>query len=243
MHDSLTLQLFSTSPLVVIFRDDLRVEFSIAPWCLLATALTLPEITTRTWIELLEIGFWFLFFYWQLKSVLGDSPGVIEIIIEGREAILYRMSQLLDTLNAFLSLIVLLRDASGPVCLNRLGTVSLEHTFGKASIRYRDVSPISKIMDAFTSDALARAVDSCLDLVTVSHRRVSVRIHYFLCFQIEYSIFDSSPRELLRLCSLTQELKLLVSALDYRKRHHETIYHGPSSIASRCFAQSLPLGF
>jgi hypothetical protein len=32
---------------------------------------------------LFEIGFWFLFFDWRLKSVLGDSPGVIEKITEG----------------------------------------------------------------------------------------------------------------------------------------------------------------
>jgi hypothetical protein len=144
MHDSLPLQLFSTSTLAVIFRDDLRVKFLMAPWCLLAASLIHPEIPTRTRVELLEIGVWFLFFYWPLKSVFDDSPDVLEKITEGREASLYRMSQLLDALNTFVSLIMLLRDASSPVCLNRFGTESLEHTFVKARIRCRDVKQCRK---------------------------------------------------------------------------------------------------
>jgi hypothetical protein len=62
MHDSLPLQLFSTATLAVIFRDDLRAEFSMAPWCLLAATLTLPEITARTRVELLETDLGFCFF-------------------------------------------------------------------------------------------------------------------------------------------------------------------------------------
>jgi hypothetical protein len=175
--------------------------------------------------------------------MLGDSPGLIEKTTEGREASLYRMNQLLDGLNTFVSLIVLLCDASSPVCLNRLGTGPQGHTFGKARIRCRNVDAMSKMIDTFTSDTLACAVDLCLDLVTLSHRRVCVGIDWSPCSQIERSIFDSIPREFLRLCSLAQELRPLVVTLDYRKRHHETIYHGPSSIASRRFAQSVPLEF
>jgi hypothetical protein len=118
----------------------------MAPWCLLAGTLTLPEITARTRVELLEIGFWFLFFHWQLKSVLGDSPGVIKKITEGHETSLHQMSQLLDALNTFVSLIVLLRGASNPVWLNRLGTGPLGHTFEKARIRYRNINTMSKMI-------------------------------------------------------------------------------------------------
>jgi hypothetical protein len=95
----LARQLFSPSSWVIPFRDDLRVEFSMALWFLLAAAVTLPEITTPTRVEFPEIGFWFLLFSWQLKSVLGDSPDAIEKIIERRKASLYGMSQFLHTLS------------------------------------------------------------------------------------------------------------------------------------------------
>jgi hypothetical protein len=111
-YDSLPPQLFSTSTLTVIFRDDLPVESSMGPWCPLPAALTLPEITAQTRVELLEIDFCFLPFYWGLKFVLGDSPGVIEQISEACEASLHRMSEFLDVLNRFVSLTMLLRDAS-----------------------------------------------------------------------------------------------------------------------------------
>jgi hypothetical protein len=61
MHGSFPLQLFSTSTLALIFREDLRAEFSMAPWCVLTAPLTLPEITARTQAELLEIRFGFCF--------------------------------------------------------------------------------------------------------------------------------------------------------------------------------------
>jgi hypothetical protein len=61
MHDSLPLQLSSSSTLAIIFRNDLRAEFSMTPWCPLAAVLTLPEITARTRVALLDIGFGFCF--------------------------------------------------------------------------------------------------------------------------------------------------------------------------------------
>jgi hypothetical protein len=55
MYDFLPLQLFSTSTLAVIFRDDLSVGFSMAPRCPLAVVLTISEITARAWVELLSV--------------------------------------------------------------------------------------------------------------------------------------------------------------------------------------------
>jgi hypothetical protein len=66
MHDFLLLRLFSTYTLAVIFRNDLRAEFSMAPWCLLAAARAHPEITAGPWVQLLEIGF--------CSFIVGSSP-------------------------------------------------------------------------------------------------------------------------------------------------------------------------
>jgi hypothetical protein len=69
MHGSLPLQLFSTSTLTVIFRDDLPAGFSVAPWRLLAAALTLAEIAARTRVDLFEIGFGFCSFIGRSNHV------------------------------------------------------------------------------------------------------------------------------------------------------------------------------
>jgi hypothetical protein len=86
MHDSLPLKLFSPETLAVIFRNNFDPEFAMAPWCLLTASLTIREISTRTRVELLEIGFLFLYFYWRLRSHLSDPPRVVEKVAEGHKA-------------------------------------------------------------------------------------------------------------------------------------------------------------
>jgi hypothetical protein len=73
---------FSSSPITlvfslsVIFRDNLRPEYAMAPWCLLTAALTLSALSTHAWVEWIEIGFWFLYFYWRLSSSLECPSGL-----------------------------------------------------------------------------------------------------------------------------------------------------------------------
>jgi hypothetical protein len=128
--------------------------------------------------------------------VLGDSPRVIEKITKGREASLCQMNQVLDALNTFVSLIVLLRDASSQVCLNRLRTGPLGHTFGKARIQCCYVNRMLKIIGTFIGDTLTRAIDLCLDLVTLCHLRVSVGIDCSPCSRIERSMFESRVKKI-----------------------------------------------
>jgi hypothetical protein len=52
------------------------------------------------------------------------------------------------------------------------------------------------MIDAFANERLARTVDLCLDLITVSHRRISIGIDCYPCCRIERSIFDSFPRRI-----------------------------------------------
>jgi hypothetical protein len=86
MHDSLPLELFSTRTLALILRDNLQTEFMLVPWCLLAAELTLSTMSTRIRVDLLEIGFWFLCYYWRLRLHFGDPLGMIEKITIGRQA-------------------------------------------------------------------------------------------------------------------------------------------------------------
>jgi hypothetical protein len=78
MHDSLHLEQFSPRTLTVILRDNLQTEFMLAPWCVLAAALTLSTISTRTRVDLLEIGFWFLYYYSRLRLHFGDPLAAME---------------------------------------------------------------------------------------------------------------------------------------------------------------------
>jgi hypothetical protein len=136
----------------------------IAPWCFLRAALALYYITT---------GFGFCF-YWRLNSASGDFHEFFEKITEGREANFSRIGQLLHALDMLAWLKILPHDVLRPVCRNRLRIGPLEHTFEKARIRCCDVNTMQKMMDASVRDTLARAVDLCFDLGTVSHRRVSL---------------------------------------------------------------------
>jgi hypothetical protein len=196
MHDSLPLQLFSPFTLSMIFQDHSGPEYVMAPWCLLSAALTILDISTRTRVELLETGFWFLYFHWRLKVRLGHPKGVVEKMTEGRNASLYRSEQLRDALNTFVALIVILRSSSHPICLNRIGSNPLEHAFGKARTRCRDVNTMVKMLAAFTTDILSHSVEVCLDLATVPHRRSSFGTDCAPMSRIESSIFERTPKQI-----------------------------------------------
>jgi hypothetical protein len=140
---------------------------------------------------LLEIGF--------CSFIVGSSPCWVIWLASSRKSpkgvSRAWMSQLLDVLNTFVLLIVLLRDASSSVCLHRWGTGPLGHTFSTARIRGRGVTTMSKIISTFTSNTLACAIDSCLNLITLSHRQVSVKINYSPCSQTKHSIFNSGLKK------------------------------------------------
>jgi hypothetical protein len=132
MHDSLPLQLFSSSTLATIFERGLRTEIVMARWCLLRAALTLPDISTSTRVDLLEVGFWFLFIY----SRLGEQPGfrvnAPVKISRDHTSHLYTDKQLFHALNTFIALISIIRTSDSTVRLNRLGSNTLEYAFGSA---------------------------------------------------------------------------------------------------------------
>jgi hypothetical protein len=66
MHDSLPLALFSAKMSVAILENEAIDETMMVSWCLLVIALTIPDLSSRTRIDLLEIGFWMPFFSQKL---------------------------------------------------------------------------------------------------------------------------------------------------------------------------------
>jgi hypothetical protein len=72
----------------------------------------------KTRLDLLEIGFWFLWLHSSLKRVCGHPDSVCEKIFGGRPAALYTSRQVCDALNALVSLMTVIRESPTPVWLN-----------------------------------------------------------------------------------------------------------------------------
>jgi hypothetical protein len=72
---------------------------------------------------------------------------------------------------------------------------------------------MSKMIGTFTTDTLTGAADSCLDLVTLFHRWVSVGIDFSPCSRIEHSVFDNSLKRIV--VSLLAHTGIEVTHLDF----------------------------
>jgi hypothetical protein len=145
---------------------------------------------------LLEVGFWSLYLSSRLKSHFGYPPGIVERIGQGHQTSLYCAQQHRDALNTFVALIVLIRRAIRPLCLDRLGSNPLEHAFGSARMPCRDGNTMKKLTKAFTSGILTHSANSCLELATIARHRVSLSIDCPPCSRIERSIFSWSAKDI-----------------------------------------------
>jgi hypothetical protein len=163
MHDSLPLQLFSRLTLATIVERGLGTEIVIAPWCLLRAALTLPDISTSTRVDLLKIGFWFLFIYFRLGKQCGFPANAPVKISRDHLSRLSTDRQLYHALNTFIAQITIIHTFEGTLPLNRLGSNPLEHAFRSAGVRCHDVNTM-KITDAFTSIELPTTAHSTISL-------------------------------------------------------------------------------
>jgi hypothetical protein len=176
MHDSLPLELFSPVTFAYILEHEMTSEMVLAPWCLLTAALTVPGFNTKTRCHLLEIGFWFLFYYDRLLAAYKHPRGVTSKITEGNMATLYTPDQLRDGINTFFSLITLIRTSPTAVKLDHLGSGPLEHAFGQGRIRCHDINTMNKMLAAFADRAESLVLKAFLDLFGTSHRRHSIGI-------------------------------------------------------------------
>jgi hypothetical protein len=176
MHNSLPLRFFSLTTFSTILRRGQGPQFVMASWCLLTAGLILRGQSTRTRGALLNMGFWFLFIYRNHLKLFGYPPGVTQRKTDGKIANMYTTQQLRDALNTFIALIVILQHSINSVCLNRLGSGPLEHGFGRAPIRCRDVITMKKIINAFTTDVTDLPIDKFLKLTVEPRRPAAVGV-------------------------------------------------------------------
>jgi hypothetical protein len=137
----------------------------------------MPEFNTKTRCDFLETGFWVLTLYDLLEARVDLPPGIVpKKDKDHRKLSLYSKDQLRDGQNTFASLLSTKRTSPTPICLNRVSSDPLEHSFGHARIRCKDVNTMDKMLKAFSYKAESIAIGPFLDLLGTPRRRHSMGI-------------------------------------------------------------------
>jgi hypothetical protein len=95
-----------------------------------------------------------------------------------------------------MSLMIVMVNSEDDFCLKRLGTNALEHAFGWARVRCRDVNTMKAMISAFSGDFLSFPVQQILQLASFPHRRASVGVDCHPLDKNEPSIFALPPRDI-----------------------------------------------
>jgi hypothetical protein len=181
MHDSLPLEMFSLKTLGYILYNPVVGETMMVPWCLLVVPLTLDGLSTEARLEILEVGFWMLVLY-EDPDLIPDPPNSLGITLLRPKRCahdahsLFTDCQFRDACNTFLALIVLILFLGYTFCLNRFGSNPLEHAFGHARIRCRDVNSMIRLIAALGGDYSKMAIESFLSIAATPNRRRSVGV-------------------------------------------------------------------
>jgi predicted transposase YbfD/YdcC len=172
MHDSLAFELFSQASVHTIFQNCLQqASFAFFPWFLMISGLTGGSFFTKTRCHMFETAFWLLFFYQMILERYVRPADTTEKPTANKFASLYTSDQLPHTLSTLYGLIVILRDSSCPVSLNRVRSNPLEHLFGKKRLRCRDVNTSKRFLIFIGADFLKTRTDHLSELIRVSKRR------------------------------------------------------------------------
>jgi hypothetical protein len=209
MYDSLPLQLFSPVTFMWILAHP-GPELVLTPWCLLTAALTVPAFTTKTRCDLLETGFWFLTLYGRLLVVVGPPAGLTQKIPKGADqttcVTLFTNDQIRDGLNTLGSLISTIGESPTGICLNRLGSDPLEHSFGQARTRCEDVNTMDKMLKAFAYRAEEISERQFLALFNAPRRRHSLGVNCGPWATSAPSVLTHTPFEIADHCLTSSAL-------------------------------------
>jgi hypothetical protein len=140
-----------------------------------------------------ELAFWVLYFYQKLLENARLPPEIKEKIRGCWYTTLYTRQQIRDALNTLYALIVILRNLDAPACLNRIGSNPLEHAFGKARLRCRDIHTMKTFMSGLVAEFLKVHGENALELVAVARGRASVGVDCEPWTQVDPSRLDLDP--------------------------------------------------
>jgi hypothetical protein len=119
-----------------------------------------------------ETAFCLLYFYQKLlqtRQLPGDTK---EKIHQARYAMLYTRQQIRDSLNTLYSIIVIMWNSEGTIRLNGIGSNPLEHLFGRARMRCRDVNAM-RTLHGLSAEFSRLQGASVLQLIGTRRRRTS----------------------------------------------------------------------
>jgi hypothetical protein len=120
-------------------------------------------------------------------------PDTKERIGQSRYATLYTGQQIRNALNMLYSLIVIIRNAPGPIQLNRIGSNPLEHLFGKTQLRCWDVNTMKRLLSGLVDHFLQFQSARFLELVAALKRKTSVGVDCDSWHQSDRSCFTRNP--------------------------------------------------
>jgi hypothetical protein len=130
MHNSLPLQLFSPNTFSRISQSGIANQLLMMTWCLLTSSLTGILDACRDLKDNCHKQ-------WQIS----DRPQT------GRDLSFDTLAQVRGSGNPSPNL-------RRPICFNRVGSNPLEHAFGKARIRCRDVNSMRRMLTALATEAM-----------------------------------------------------------------------------------------
>jgi hypothetical protein len=184
------LHIFSS--LAIMWLERLDCAF-----VLLISALTLSDKSTHTRIDLLEIDFCMLSIYAEpMEPVDGDPAWSAFLPRRSQRQFdsLYINVHIRDALNTFVALLDIMSNSDRRFCLNRIGSNPLEHAFGSARVKCREVQRVSYLINTFASNPTGGAAMHGLGIAARPRRRCSVGVG---CLPLEPNQKPSSRRALL----------------------------------------------
>jgi hypothetical protein len=140
-----------------------------------------------------EIAFHMLCFSGGLMKIAKQPSETKERIGQSRYAILYTSQQIRDALTMLRSLTVIIRNAPGPIRRNRFGSDPLEHLFGKAPLRCRNINTTKRFPSGLANHFLQLQSAHFLELIAVPKRKPSVSVNCNSWHRSDRSCFSANP--------------------------------------------------
>lgn len=162
MNDELATRLFSLRTLARLFKvSDHSALVYFTPLCLLTTALEEEVLTVEERIFFLEVGFYYMLAYYGMSQEIHGQLKQTKTRKE-KDIRPFDHTFAMEYCNTVFSIVSLLKNATGKLALNRIGTNPVEHLFGLVRMRSRSVHTYDKLTKVLSKVELSKRLLSDL---------------------------------------------------------------------------------
>ena len=175
MNDELATQMFSLRTFAKLFEvRDYSALVYFTPLCLLTAALEEEDLTVEQRIFFLEVGFYYMLAYFGMSK---DGRGQLKQTKTKKEHDVrpFDRTFTIEYCNTVFSVLCILKNTTGKVALNRIGTNPVEHLFGLVRMRSRSVHTYDKLTKVLSKVELSQRLLSELGV----KQQVDQRKSYF----------------------------------------------------------------